>query len=371
MSSSNPFDQYAPAGGSFRGMLYDGEDADLSSVCTVDNMSEAAGGFQGGQSAVARRIHKQEHAETLSDDNEDVKQFHALTDNHDDNDDGSSGSSRNDHEDIGSILTEEYSMDRYPPSPSDMSFATGAQQQQAHPREHQEAIQNHISHVMVHQSSSHDHPDHDDDVQSEYTIEFYSEEDEERGNVVKNQQKHATYITTNDNDDKHDSPVGKSNSSIFSPRQVWLTRKRRFLIVLMIMAALAAAAVGISLALKNTDGVDDSSSSTKAVIPQVPIVGAGEETTAIVHYKAFESRSELEVAVDLYLETSIHNQDDDKAENNAVVVVDPATLTKVSKTYGYPIGSWKLTSNITDLSFLFSATRNPNAAWFNEPLDDW
>ena len=85
-------------------------------------------------------------------------------------------------------------------------------------------------------------------------------------------------------------------------------------------------------------------------------------TTPIVQYKVFESRIEMEEAVDSYLEI---------IDNNGGKSSDIAVDSVVAKKYGYPIGSWKLSSNVTDLSFLFAATRNPHAAFFNEPLDDW
>jgi hypothetical protein len=374
---SSPFDQYY-AGGSFRGTLYGdtGEDTDVASVCTVDDLSSA---FQQGAASSSRNT----VLETRSEQNEDVRQFNALTDstnryrnrNHDDDDDddsSGSGSSRNDHEvDVGSILTEEYSMmdTRYPASSRAASPSCDGDVMSLATKQQPDIYLEAMSHAHAR-------------IPSEYTIEFYSEDDDDDDDdadveqphadhdAVHTSKPHATFIATADNGDD------KKTKASSSPNQVWLSRKRRFLVVVFLMAALVGAAIGVFMLLQNDTAGEEGSAGTSsstvdqdtsivAAPPPPPPPGYADKPTAktpIVQYKVFESRIELEEAVDSSLEI-IGN----KGGKSSDIAVDSV----VAKKYGYPIGSWKLSSNVTDLSFLFAATRNPHAAFFNEPLDDW
>jgi hypothetical protein len=371
-SNPNPFDQFY-AGRSFRGTLYgdDGVDTDVASVCTVDDDMSAF--LQAAAAAIERNA-----LETRSEQDEDVRQFNALTDTHHPHphphhdDSSGSGSSRNDHEDLGSILTEEFSsmmmdtMDcaRYPPSSRAtsplcddvMSLATlTTQQQKLQAQLHQQRDDVYLEAV------SHAR------VLTEYTIEFYPEEDDvEQQQASKNAvavvQPHATFIgATDDDDNKHNNGAGgdagkSTSSSAFAPSQAWLSRKRRFLMVVFILAAAVGAVIGVVMLLQNNNAAAAKSSTSSTVDNDT-----ANDAPPVGQYKVFQSRQELEDAVDYYLETIRDNgKADDDIENHVV-----------AQKYGYPMGSWKWTTNVTNLSFLFAATRNPKAALFNEPLDHW
>jgi hypothetical protein len=68
-------------------------------------------------------------------------------------------------------------------------------------------------------------------------------------------------------------------------------------------------------------------------------------------YKCFQDKSELEGAVDAYLN-------------------DSKPSTTVASTYGHPIGTWCV-SDIEDFSHLFDRRRNEKTETFNEDLDGW
>lgn len=88
----------------------------------------------------------------------------------------------------------------------------------------------------------------------------------------------------------------------------------------------------------------------------------------------FISLDDLTVAVDEYMES--------RAKylllkaNGTATKVDPTTRTKAARVYGFPMGSWCLTSAasgsvIDDFNSLFSASRNPLFASFDEDLSGW
>lgn len=67
--------------------------------------------------------------------------------------------------------------------------------------------------------------------------------------------------------------------------------------------------------------------------------------------KCFRKRQDLVAAVDAYL-------------------ADSSSDTEIALQYGWPIGTWCI-NGVDDMSFLFSAIRNPLARFFNADLSSW
>jgi len=159
-----------------------------------------------------------------------------------------------------------------------------------------------------------------------------------------------------------------------SPKQRPFWSKRAFwaiaTVVLFVLAGIAAI-VPVALYVPRGGGNDESSSDNNngdtetgagGGSPSDGFSGGGPlpGQPVVSEPLCIESNEELVDAVDAYLEFRYNASSN---QNN--------TIGTVLATYGEPINSWCLTSNVTDMSSLFSGARNPLAAFFNEPIDRW
>jgi len=97
----------------------------------------------------------------------------------------------------------------------------------------------------------------------------------------------------------------------------------------------------------------------------------GEEETEGLHLQGlrecFESNEELKRAVDLFM--IVQQEQPDTTTNNASATYQEEWKS-LTDTYGSSISHWCVL-NLTNLTGLFSAVRNPAAAHFNEDLSPW
>jgi hypothetical protein len=82
--------------------------------------------------------------------------------------------------------------------------------------------------------------------------------------------------------------------------------------------------------------------------------------------QCFASIEELQSAVDTYLSFA-YDSSSANGEQDQVILRQMRT---VASTYGWPMNNW-CTSRLTNLSSLFSASRNPLSFFFNEDIASW
>lgn len=133
-------------------------------------------------------------------------------------------------------------------------------------------------------------------------------------------------------------------------------RHCRFILLMLVLLAIVCVAVPLAVLLPKqrvplTIEVDNNTVGDDAVPPPKPNSTSDDDDDDKV-YKCIESNAELYAAVDAYLLNSNAN-------------------TTLASIFGYPIGSWCLSPNVTNMDELFSGSRSAAAGNFSGDISNW